>query len=277
MSLRRRPYPIPVVVSGLLLLVFGWGGISISLSRPLPSLPLPSVEAGVGSYYRGDGLGVNHSLEITADGKFRFRWEGCLGSYAETGGEATRHGAEIFLKTLWHGRLRAWDANRGSYLPIRWGGRHYLIPAKDKLSWFNEINLGREPRDDAHGMHYLRQDDWQIPVSGLPEVSSEDRQFLLAEPIGGTILRLAEGGGTVEIVTDRGPAPFPGMLLVAAGGDEAGSPCELKVVSVTDRTAVADMGEAGYCTTLHAGDRVFSRLADLPGAGPSYPGRRWLR
>src|SRR5262245_3676514 len=31
-----------------------------------------------GDYYFGDGLGVNCSLSVTAEGKFTFQWDGCL-------------------------------------------------------------------------------------------------------------------------------------------------------------------------------------------------------
>ena len=40
-----------------------------------------------GTYYQGDGLGVNLELTLKADGKFECKWRGCLGTYGANSGE----------------------------------------------------------------------------------------------------------------------------------------------------------------------------------------------
>jgi hypothetical protein len=41
-----------------------------------------------GSYYFGDGLGIRCSLVVEPEGRFSFRWEGCLGVYGKNEGGA---------------------------------------------------------------------------------------------------------------------------------------------------------------------------------------------
>ena len=39
-----------------------------------------------GSYYKGDGLGVNISIQLNPDGTYTSDWNGCLGSYGNSEG-----------------------------------------------------------------------------------------------------------------------------------------------------------------------------------------------
>jgi hypothetical protein len=51
----------------------------------------------VGSYYLGDGLGVNQILDLNADGTFHCSWYGCLGDYGRTSGIWGRKEQQLFL------------------------------------------------------------------------------------------------------------------------------------------------------------------------------------
>lgn len=57
----------------------------------------PSPAPLVGSYYRGDGLGLNLHLALNKDGTFECRWTGCLGEYGKSSGRWS--GDERHIKT----------------------------------------------------------------------------------------------------------------------------------------------------------------------------------
>jgi hypothetical protein len=120
--------------------------------------PAPGLKEIAGEYYLGEGLGVNRTLVITPDGTFSHRLSDCMGTYARVAGRASLRGGELVLELTPETR----------FIPVRWGGRLYLI-SPDRLAGFtNAINQGYEPRSYAHGSVYLRKGDWDKPVTGRP-------------------------------------------------------------------------------------------------------------
>jgi hypothetical protein len=265
------------VVAASLALAAISGGFFLSLEGAAAApLPVPSFPDFTGTYYRGDGLGVNHTLQIDARGAFLFRWDGCLGNYAQSAGSATPVGSELVLITHWRGRQKAWEVTEGRYRPIRWGSRRYLVPDEGMMSFLNEVNLGSEPRRGAHGLHYLRQDDWDVPVSGLPDLPASYRRYLFDEPIEGTILQALAEPGTFEVTVSR-PGLVPGMALVSEGDVEKPVLCELKVLSLAGETAVVKEEDSyrDFCKP-RPGHKVSTSLASLSTDFFRNAGSRWL-
>ena len=263
----------PILASTLLLLI-ALGGIWISLAGATPARnPVPFADVA-GSYYRGDGLGFNQTLEITAYGSFSTRASGCLRTYFRTPGRVLRHGSLIYLGPI---ARRGWSISDSGYLPVRWGERRYLVQAADVMGFVNEINLGSEPRKSAQGRHYIEGNDWSIPVSSPPTLPESYAQYLLDEPIEGVIYRDEDEedftfGVAAGVATRR---LAPGMALVAHGSeDNDRSRCELKVVSVGTATAVAERSWETDCYSLHAGDPVSTSLASLSSELYRKAGRR---
>ena len=121
-----------------------------------------------GDYYYGDGLGVNRMISIHPEGWYSYIWRGCLGVY-ETA----------------HGRISLEDEGKAFFGPaeeggegglalrvqvVRWGERIYLVPEHQLLDFADEINRGEEPRRDRHGGFYLRENDWERPATGAPDL-----------------------------------------------------------------------------------------------------------
>jgi hypothetical protein len=168
---------LPVIAASLLILLLM---VEISVGRGQSRSPSkPPLSDLAGSYYRGDGLGVNQTLRIEADGTYGFVWSGCLGTYSRSTGRAFLRRGGLDLETLSEGPGNHVPVAKESFRPVRWGKRHYLVPLGDLMSFVNAVNLGREPRDGAHGLHYLRQDDWKLPVTGLPDLPEPYRGYLL--------------------------------------------------------------------------------------------------
>jgi hypothetical protein len=266
----------PIVASTLLLLI-ALGGVWISLAgAAAPRNPVPFADVA-GSYYRGDGLGINQSLDITAYGSFKFHFSSCLRS-SQTPGRVLRHGSLIFLGPI---GPRGWDIDASGFLPVHWGDRRYLVPAGDVMSFVNEVNLGSEPRTKAQGMHYLQGEDWKLPASGRPLLPESYARHLLEEPVEGVVYRiLGEEDEDLTFDVAAGPATgllAPGMALVAHGSkDDSTSYCELKVVSVATATAVVERSWETDCYELRAGDPVSTSLASLSSEPFRKPGRRVL-
>jgi hypothetical protein len=128
----------------------------------------PGLAEIAGTYYLGDGLGVNLTLVVAPDGAFSFRLQGCLGTYARAEGRVSIHDGELWLET------ERKDSEFLHFLPFRWGDRLYLIPSDELHDFANAIDRGTEPRSDAHGLFYLREDDWDKPVDGPPDLHVDD-------------------------------------------------------------------------------------------------------
>src|SRR5206468_3737296 len=126
----------------------------------------PLIREYAGTYSYGDGLGMNYTLTLRADAHFDSVLRGCLGVYERTDGMARVEGK--FLVIAEAARPGKEGARPVPYLPIRWGGRHYLI-ARHELPAFSEaINAGEEPRGGARGLFYLRSGEWNAEAAGLP-------------------------------------------------------------------------------------------------------------
>ncbi len=134
--------------------------------RPEPVTRLDQI---AGEYYLGRGLGFNLRLTLNPDGTFSSTWQGCLGTYAEVIGRAFLRDGELVLEpSSKEGEMeKGWDT---PFLPVRWGERQYLIPANRIFDFANQIHRGNEPRTSSFGDVYLREGDWDKPVTGEPDL-----------------------------------------------------------------------------------------------------------
>ncbi|MFL6234851.1 MAG: hypothetical protein ACJ76N_17085 [Thermoanaerobaculia bacterium] len=173
------------VVSLILFLAVLLGSVPMALGGSAQTASLAEI---AGSYYRGDGLGLNQSLTILPGGSYGFLWRGCLGTYASSSGQATLRDGELVL-TAYPQNEESQEVAEAFYLPVRWGGRLYLIRKDEMTRFIDEINLGTEPRDGARGLAYLREEDWEVAVSGPPDLPPSYQQYLLKKPAEGAVPR----------------------------------------------------------------------------------------
>jgi hypothetical protein len=145
-----------------------------------------------GEYYAGDGLGVNTSLVAAPASGYVFEWHGCLGLYDRNYGAVAWTNDRIRLSFAFENHRKGFQGIAPEFIPILWGSRHYLIPSDELVGFCNDINQGREPRDDSHGSYLLRQGDEKKVASGFPKVPDEYRQYLLAKPIEASIIAVGK-------------------------------------------------------------------------------------
>ncbi len=134
--------------------------------------PIASLEQIAGKYYLGKGMGFAYTLTIHPRGTFSYTWRGCLGIYAEASGSAFLSDGELVLEPA-SGKGGTDQGLETRFLPIRWGERQYLVPADQRLELANQINERQEPRSSPFGNVYLREGDWNKPVTGEPDLPAE--------------------------------------------------------------------------------------------------------
>lgn len=140
-----------------------------------------------GTYYAGDGLGVNTSIVLAPKSGYVFEWYGCMGLYDRNYGAVTWANGRIHLSFTFENKREGFQGIAPELIPISWGSRQYLIPADDIIKFCNSVNEGEEPRNHAGGFYLLRLGDEKKAVTGLPKVPEEYRPYLLAKPIEATI------------------------------------------------------------------------------------------
>jgi hypothetical protein len=143
-----------------------------------------------GSYYFGDGLGVNCNLTLTSQGNFIFDWTGCLGSYDKNKGSLSLKDGVLYLKPKKPNLRQGFQGTPTEFFPVRWDARMYLIPTNEIIEFCSAVNQGREARLNLHGMYYLRQKDWDKPVTGRPAVPAMWAKYFLSQPVSGNITGL---------------------------------------------------------------------------------------
>jgi hypothetical protein len=224
-----------------------------------------SISDLVGTYYWGDGLGFNMTLNIEADGRFSFKWTGCLGTYAQSQGTATCENGTVALKP----ETKSKDLP-SVLLPIRWGERLYLIEQDKLLDFCNAINQSEEPRKDIHGNVYIRVGDEHKPVSCAPALPGEWSSFLLPEPVKGSILKMI-GPYEAEVNLGTKNGLKKGMVLYAWGAKDT----DFTSVRVTRTTLDSCTVACDSIETIPKNDRkmfcymaqgqtVTSRFGDQP-------------
>jgi len=141
-----------------------------------------------GEYYAGDGLGVNTSIALAPNSGYVFEWHGCLGLYDRNYGAVTWTNNRIHLSFTFKNERKGFQGVASEFVPVSWGPRRYLIPADDVIGFCNSVNEGRESRNSSHGSYFLRRGDGKMQVTGFPKVPEEYREYLLAKPVGATII-----------------------------------------------------------------------------------------
>jgi len=148
-----------------------------SLSQPeaRDNRPLAGIS---GSYYYGDGLGVNCSLVVKSEGRFSFIWRGCLGVYDQNQGGAKVVKDHLILTPEQPNESKGFGGTPTDFILVCWGDRLYLVPKDAGKAFCSLVNEGGEPRSNVHGNFYLRRGDWEKKVTGLPIVPKEWESLL---------------------------------------------------------------------------------------------------
>lgn len=198
------------------------------------------------------------------------------------GGLVDRTSGEIRLTSLGaEGAAIGADAET-SLIPVPWGKRLYLIADRsvgrtgiekvhgvsDRAARFcSLVNAGYEPRQCADGEFLLRDGDWLVPVTGLPEVPVTWRKMLLMAPIGARVLSSEDGQGRVAIDQGSSDGVREGMFFFPSVTTEVARDLRYVARAVLPKEAVIVRDWARVlwpAFALSKGDSVVSRRHGSP-------------
>jgi len=150
-----------------------------------------------GTYYCGDGLGMNVAIALGPEGDFVYTWNGCLGLYDSNIAKVRETKDDRLVLDL---EDRPGDSSMrymdDEFALVRWGERRYLVPMRKLQDFCNDVNRGWESAHPAlsHAMKGTGRgrrsgEETQAP-GGLPEVPEFARPWLLSGPIEATVVRV---------------------------------------------------------------------------------------
>ena len=191
-----------------------------------------------GTYYEGDGLGVNVTLMIAPGGGAAYTWSGCIGLYDLNHGSiagVSEDGIDLELafspdlNNVMYQAFYPYPCMSSRWVPVTWGKEHFLIPDSQMIAFCNAVNDGSTFLPFPHR---IEGDDWHRKVERSedpPRVPPAYRPFLLLAPLDASILEVSEPtvigtfadektpqylvSATVGIGSEAGL--LPGMLLYA--------------------------------------------------------------
>ena len=110
------------------------------------------------------------TLVIASTGHYTYETENCMGGGPEHFGRARLRGDSVIELTPEYCRAGRSARGRVDFLLVRWGERHYMIFGRSVPHFQIAVENGDEPRNSIKGDFLLRRGDWDIPVSGPPEL-----------------------------------------------------------------------------------------------------------
>lgn len=223
-----------------------------------------------GTYYQGDGLGMNVSMVLAPQEGVAARWNGCLGRYGSNHGGIFRESDGSLRFQFKHPNPAGFGGFPDNAMPVRWADRHYLIPKSELVEFVNAINNGYEPRAQSHGSFLLAEGDQHKPVSGLPALPPRYQQLIRTEALTTQVTavhELADLQNEVycskrfQLELDRGSDDglVTGVELAVSAQQDIGDPMVI-IVSTQATTSQAEL-------TRYIGDTCDSWQAFAPAPG----------
>jgi hypothetical protein len=150
-----------------------------------------------GTYYTGDGLGMNVSISVAPKGGLAYTWHGCLGLYDANHGDIV----ETFPDGLKVKLAIDPSASQYRYLSlrlyfVRWGDRRYLVPEAQMTKLVNNYNEGSFARDAMYSIPRKHEKDENVhrrtpTPPGKPVLPPEFDKLLITAPITLKVTRVA--------------------------------------------------------------------------------------
>lgn len=140
-----------------------------------------------GSYYFGDGMGVNSYVSIAPNSGFAFEWHGCLGTYDRNYGTVELVDGELRLQFEFPNSREGFEGLHESFVPIRWGDRQYLVAVEEMVELCNAVNQG-----EGRLFMLLKETEEPLKVFGKPNIPEQYRAYLPDPPLQATVTHVGE-------------------------------------------------------------------------------------
>ena len=130
------------------------------------SIQVPA-EKVYGKYYRGDGLGVNHYLELAMNGRFIFRWHGCLGEYDKNEGAFKMEGNKLVLLPELPNIQKGFQGTPTQFIVRQAGEDVFLVEKRDMKRFRKDLK-----EKESHSERYL---SFYCYKKTIPDVREDNR------------------------------------------------------------------------------------------------------
>ena len=222
-----------------------------------------------GAYYLGNGQ-MRFTLEIQAEGSYRFEWTGCPGLDEKSEGSARMVEGWLILTPEKRQLPKIVRNTPTKFLPVNWGSRTYLLAENELTDFCNSINQKTEPRTKPDGEFCLRGGDWSHDVTGLPTLPKQLSSLVLPKPLHAEVIEVA-ADRTGKLNVGEKDGVRPGMILET--GQNRRYPCSVRVVAVEkDTCTIREVNEL-IVPDIKKGDIVGSQKRPDP-EEPYFSGHR---
>ncbi len=147
------------------------------------------VREWAGTYYTGDGLGMNVTIKVAPESGVTYTWYGCLGLYDMNHGEI----AEVLddglrLTLAFDTDLDCMDFMNDRLYFVRWGDRKYMVPGRQMIELVNGYNQGGFFRESLMNIPRWYEGEvrhrWdETAPEGVPQLPAKWAAMLLTEPL----------------------------------------------------------------------------------------------
>jgi hypothetical protein len=254
------------VISPILAAILSWAAClpPPGDAPPAEDRPDAPLAALAGDYDLVDGFN-RCSITLKPEGRFTFvLWGSCVGPCDQNKGVAKVVSGRLILTPEGpneRGKTKGMDTR---FVPVRWGGRHYLVPEGRGQDFCYQVNSRGRSYAVFGTLGYLRRGDEELKVVGLPEVPKDWEPMLLKTPLDGQVVEVLVGDrARVDLGSERGIRQ--GMVLWVITGSFHNPHLvgidSAEVVEVGTKTCVVKLGRPMDSTNLFKqGQKVFSQL-----------------
>ena len=139
-----------------------------------------------GTYYTGDGLGMNVLIKIAPRSGLTYTWHGCMGLYDANHGDIVESGPGwVKVKLAIDPAQTPYGFVSPRVFLVRWGERQYLVPESQMLELVNNYNEGGFPRSEMYGIPLKFEGNPQRTPEppGRPELPPEYARLVIDKPL----------------------------------------------------------------------------------------------
>ena len=134
---------------------------------------------------------MRFTLEIQAEGSYRFEWTGCPEFDEKSEGSARMMAGWLILTPEKKQLPKILRNTPTKFLPVNWGSRTYLLAENEFMDFCNSINQKMEPRTKPDGEFCLRGGDWTSDVKGFPTLPKQWSGLVLPKPLHAEVIEVA--------------------------------------------------------------------------------------
>jgi hypothetical protein len=208
-----------------------------------------------GTYYTGDGLGMNVTIKVAPKSGITYTWHGCMGLYDANHGEIVevlKDGLCVKLAIDESASQHRFMSSRLYF--VKWGDRRYLVPKSQMTKLVNNYNQGSYARSSMYSIPRRIEGNqvhrrWDEPVpAGQPQLPPEYSKLIAGQPVNVKITKVTTSPlapvtkgvlvstSVLELEGGRDRGIFVGMEIDYRKGRSFGS---IEITRVRDATCSA--------------------------------------